>query len=133
MNLKSWSHNFLISFKYYLLLVVFEELNWDWCLFLTADTFIFRDRWCHFKMLTSPKQLICIISWPISWDIRARTHEIVKRLQNFFLIFLQYSFKIRITLFSCNISCCFILQLWKRKWKNWKLISHYYLSRMNQL
>jgi len=29
------------------------------------------------------------------------------------LIFLQKSFKIRITIFSCQISCCFTLQTWK--------------------
>jgi len=48
------------------------------------------------------------------------------------LIFLQESFKIRITLFSCPISCCFTLQTWKGM-KELELISHHYRSRMDQL
>jgi len=44
------------------------------------------------------------------------------------LIFLQHSFKIRIIPFSCIISCCFTLQIWKRNKRtgNW---SHLIISQ----
>ena len=48
------------------------------------------------------------------------------------LIFLQKSFNIRMIPFYGQISCCFTLQTWK-EWNNWKLISHLYFSRMDQL
>jgi len=44
------------------------------------------------------------------------------------LIILQQSFKIRMALFSCNISCCFTLQTWKENGTtgNW---SHEFISQ----
>jgi len=107
----------------------------------SSSSFPFKARsWIYFQLDLEFDFNFYLIQWfiqlfpfPHQIFISSYFHKYPNSSQTFqsfkiSLIFLQQNFKIRIIIFSCNISCCFTLQTWKGNGRtgNWSYKAIFY-------